>query len=614
VEPDISPSSRGAAYPFNHAVGEPVPIDSIPARLFQQAKNRPDQDAYFVRQDGDWIPTNWATYVAEVRQCARGLIALGVQPGGTVCILGFNRPEWLLTDVATMAVGGAPAGIYTTCSPNEVQYIIDHAEASVVVLEDASQWAKVNAERERIPKLKHVIMMRGAETIEDPMVMTWEAFLARAEEVDDAEVDVRMEALEDDQVATLIYTSGTTGPPKAVMLSVKNLAWTAQAAIDLTTLNASDCSLSYLPLSHIAEQMFTIHGPITGGSRVYFAESIDALPENLREVQPTIVFGVPRIWEKFHAKVSPKVESATGVKAKLLGWAQAVGREANDVKNAGGSVSGLLALKYKLANKLIYSKLKPLLGLGNARVCVSGAAPIAAEILEFFSGLDVVIHEVYGQSEDSGPTTFNVQGATRYGTVGPVIAGVEVKIAEDEEICVRGPNVFLGYYKDEEATNATLIDGWLHSGDLGKFEDGFLRIIGRKKEIIITAGGKNIAPKNIEAALKNQGIISEAVIIGDRRKFLSALLTLDEDALGRLAEAKGLSGDGLHAHAEVLAEVQRGVDAVNELFARVEHVRKFEVLPRNFSVDDGELTPTLKIKRRIIYQNYADVIEGMYAE
>ncbi|RME50067.1 MAG: long-chain fatty acid--CoA ligase, partial [Deltaproteobacteria bacterium] len=393
----------------------------------------------------------------------------------------------------------------------------------------------------------------------------------------------------------------------------RNLAWTAECAVSLVGATPEDFSLSYLPLSHIAEQMFTIHVPATTGGAVYFAESIERVADNLKEVRPTVFFGVPRIWEKFHAGVTARLKEARGIKRKLLDWAMKVGRQVTDLKNRGRSPAGLLALEYRLADRLVYSKIKAALGMDRARVCVSGAAPVSPEILEFFAGLDLIIYEVYGQSEDTGPTSFNVPGKTKFGTVGPPLPGVEVKIADDGEVLVKGPNVFKGYYKNEAATRETLVDGWLHSGDLGEFdEEGFLRITGRKKDIIITAGGKNIAPKNIEAALKDLPLVSEAVVIGDRRKFLSALITLDVEA------AKGFVGNDnthpLHEHPKILAEIDKGVKSVNEKFARVEHIRKFKVLPRNFTIEDGELTPTLKVKRKVVNEHFAEEIESMYRD
>ena len=591
-------------------------IDSIPSRLFAQAERQPSAPAYAVRGPGGWTLTSWRDYAADVMRATKALIRLGFCPGQSVCILGFNRPEWVILDVACMAAGGAPAGIYTTCSPSEVQYILHHAEAPVALVENEEQWRKIDKERQNLPHLRHVVTMKGAPKIDDPLVMTWEQFLAAGQGVSDREVQERLAALEPGGLATLIYTSGTTGPPKGVMLSHRNLTWTADAARRIARLGPQESTLSYLPLSHIAEQMFTIHGPITAGYPVYFAESIERVPDNLKEVQPTVFFGVPRIWEKFHAGISAKLTQATGLKKRLVEWAMGVGEAVNRGRMSGqGDPSGLLALQYALATKLIFSKLKPAIGLGKARFCVSGAAPIAKEVLEFFARLDIVVLEVYGQSEDTGPTSFNLPHRFRFGTVGPAVEGVEVKIAADDEILVRGPNVFLGYYKEPQATSEALQDGWLCSGDLGAFDaDGFLKITGRKKEIIITAGGKNIAPKNIEAALKNHPLINEAVVIGDRRKFLTCLVTLDPEASARFAQEHGVAAADLPTHPALLAQVQRAVDATNEELARVEQIKKFTVLPRNLTIESGELTPTLKVKRKKVQEVWSAAIEAMYAE
>jgi long-chain acyl-CoA synthetase len=586
-----------------------VATDTIPNRLLERARKTPNDPAYYVREGGSWKPTNWGTYSDQVTQAGRALIALGFEPGQTVCILGFNRPEWAVMDIAAMGAGGAPAGIYTTCSPVEVRYIVAHAEAPIMLVENQDQWRKVLAERGNMPKLKHVVTMKGCPAIADDMVMSWEEFLAKGDGVETRAYLDRVESLKPEALATLIYTSGTTGPPKGVMLSNENLAWTSNVAIGITTINAKDCSLSYLPLSHIAEQMFTLHIPITTGARVYFAGSIEAVPENLKEVQPTIFFGVPRIWEKFHAGISAKLNEATGVKAKLVKWAMKVGWEANQTPD------GNKGLQYQLANKLIYSKLLPAIGMGNARVCVTGAAPIAREVLEFFASLNLVVLEVYGQSEDSGPTSFNTPTRYRFGSVGPALPGVEVKIAEDDEIMVKGPNVFLGYYRDKEATDATLSDGWLHSGDLGAFDrDGFLNITGRKKDIIITAGGKNITPKNLESGIKNHPLVDEAVVIGDRRKYLSALVTIDAEAGPAWAAANGEDASALHKSAKLRASIHAHIEEMNKEFARVEQIKKFTILKRNFTVEDGELTPTLKVKRAKVNDHFAEDIEAMYDE
>jgi long-chain acyl-CoA synthetase len=457
-------------------------------------------------------------------------------------------------------------------------------------------------------------MMRGT-TIDDPLVLSWEAFLAKGDETDESALDQRIEAIESHHLASLIYTSGTTGPPKGVMLSHDNLAFTANTAIDMFNITANDYLLSYLPLSHIAEQMFTVHIGASAGYSAYYAESLEKLPDNLREVQPSILFGVPRIWERFFTAVSDNLAQTTGAKAKIANWAMGVGRHVTALKNKGEEPSGMLAMQYRLADRLLFSKVKPLLGLSKATLPATGAAPINPEILKFFSGLDVIIYEVYGQSEGCGPTTVNRPGATNFDTAGQAYPDTQVKLGPDGEILVKGRNVFMGYYKDPAATEETLIDGWLYSGDLGKFdEDGFLTIVGRKKEIIITSGGKNIAPKNIEAALKSLDMVDEAVVIGERRKFLSALITLEPEAIQQFAEANNLEGQELHTNPLVIAEIQRGIDeVVNPQFARVENIRKFTILPRNFTVEDGELTPTLKIKRRVVNEHFAEDIEGMYA-
>jgi long-chain acyl-CoA synthetase len=588
---------------------------SIPRLVQDHGRARPDAPAYFVRRDGAWRPTTWGTYAADVRRAGKALIALGVEPGGTVGIVGFNRPEWTTFHVAGMSVGAAPVGIYTTNAPAEMQYIVDHAESSVVLLEDADQWRKFAQVRARLPRLRHVVMVEGAPPIDDPLVIPWAEFCAGADRVDDATFDARLTAIEPTQLGTLIYTSGTTGPPKGVMLSHRNLAWTAAVAMQIIDVRPTDAVLSYLPLSHIAEQMFTIHGAATAGYAVYFAESIDKVPDNLKEVQPHLFFGVPRIWEKFHAGIAAKLREAPPLKRALVDWAMRVGRRTSALKCAGRQPGGLLALQYALTNRLVYSKLKPAVGLGRARLCVSGAAPIAPDVVEFFSALDLIVHEVYGQSEDCGPTSFNLPGATDLKSVGRPIPGVEVRIAPDGEILVRGPNVFMGYYKDAAATAETLVDGWLHSGDLGELtSDGFLRITGRKKEIIITAGGKNITPKNIEAALKQSPLINEATVIGDRRKFLTALLTLDPEAAAKFATDHHLNGHSLHTDPALVAAIERHVESVNAQLARVEGIKRFCVLPRNLTIEDGELTPTLKVKRAVVQEHFKREIEAMYAD
>ncbi len=590
--------------------------DTIPHRLLEQATRTPSTIAYQAKLGGRWQPTTWHTFAEQVRAAARALISLGFPRGGKVAILGFNRPEWVILDHAAMMAGGAAAGIYTTCSPDEVQYIVHHSEAHVVLVEDAAQLAKVVARRDRMPLLRWIVMMRGAEAIGDG-VLSWDDFNRKATATPEAELDARLAALEPSALATLIYTSGTTGPPKGVMLSHANLAWTSRLLVDVggkAQDAEGDVSLSYLPLSHIAEQMSTIHMPVTAGSTVYFAESLDKVADNLRESRPTVFFGVPRIWEKFHAGLAAKLGEVTGTKRRVIDWARKVCSEVNAHRDRGSPLPRMLQIQYALANRLAINKLKAALGFDRARVLISGAAPIAPDVLAFFASLDLPIREIYGQSEDTGPTSYNLPGRTRIGSVGPPLPGIEVKIAEDGEILVRGPNVFAGYYKEPEATAESLRDGWLCSGDLGAIDkDGFLTITGRKKEIIITAGGKNIAPKNIEASIKQSPIVGEAVVIGDRRKYLVVLVTLDEAAAQKVAP--GLTdADKLAGSPQILAAIQQQIDEVNKELARVEQIKKFRILARPFGIATGELTPTMKIKRKVVVQMYEREIEAMYAE
>lgn len=590
--------------------------DTIPSRLMLQARTRPDAPAYYIKQEGAWVPTAWRDYVIEVRRIAKALMALGLRPGDKVAMLGFNRPEWATLCLGALSAGCVSTGIYATCSAEEIAYIIQHAGVSIVLLEDEQHWRKVDSQRHSIPTLRQVVLMKDAAPIDDQLVITWKELDARAAEVEDANLEERLDALSPDSLATLIYTSGTTGAPKGVMLSHHNLAWTALAGCQMLDVSDTDCTLSYLPLSHIAEQMISIHISTTAGAPVYYAQSLATVADDLREVQPTALFGVPRIWEKLYSAVATRLTQTDGFRKTLVDWARQTAVQVNQRRNRGDAVDLGLRLQYRLANHLVLSKIKKALGLSRARVCASGAAPIAREILDFFASLDIVIHEIYGQSEGSGPTTFNGIGNTKLGTVGTSIPGVEVRIAEDGEICVRGENVFMGYHNDEAATQEALVDGWLHTGDLGEFdEQGFLTVTGRKKEIIITSGGKNIAPTGIETALKSSPVISEAVIIGDRRKYLSALITLDEEAAYRFLDERGLACPRSVPLAELPAlhaVIQDVVDEVNSHLGQVEKIKKFAIVSRNFSIETGELTPTLKVKRQVVCELYKAQIDLLY--
>jgi long-chain acyl-CoA synthetase len=593
--------------------------DTIVDRFLANADELSGQPAAWANVDGKWKYINWANYAKKCRLFAGGLVASGIEPHQHITIIGNNCPEWVMADMGAMIARCVPVGIYQTNSPAELAYIANHCESPLIVVEDKEQYDKIDATRDDMPNLKHIVMIRDADQVEDDSVVAWDDFLDSGREHLDG-VDERVADIDRDEVATMIYTSGTTSKPKGVMLTHDNLAFTAGSAQEMIGgMQPDDCMVSYLPLSHIAEQMFTIHLAATFGYPVWYCDDLSKIKETIEVARPTVFFGVPRVWEKFKAALENKLAEASGIKAKLLDWARGVGVKAAYQQMEHGEPKGALKIQYALANKLIFSKIKGALGFDRLRMAVSAAAPIGIDVLEFFASFDIIVREIYGQSEDTGPTTANrpMAGQTKLGTVGPPIPGVEVKIADDGEILVKGRNVFTGYYKDEETTAETLVDGWLHSGDLGEFDsDGFLLITGRKKEIIITAGGKNIAPAKIESLLKQIDGISQAVVIGDRRKFLSALLTIDPERAPSLAEDKGwpTDPDALADHPDFLAYIDAEVEAANSELARVSSLKKWRVLPQDFSQETDELTPTQKIKRRVIDTKYAETIEGMYSE
>jgi long-chain acyl-CoA synthetase len=423
-------------------------------------------------------------------------------------------------------------------------------------------------------------------------------------------------ALQPSGLATLIYTSGTTGRPKGVMLSHHNLVWTAHQLSKSTPFSNSDVALSYLPLSHIAEQICTIHGPLFNGVQVYFAESLEALPQNIQEVRPTGFFGVPRVWEKFKARAEERMASLPVLRQRLISWARRITLERNHRFLAGERIPLRLELQYQLARKRVFSKLKERIGFDRTRLFVTSAAPIGKDVLEFFASIDIIIREVYGQSEVTGPTSVSTEEGTRLGLLGRPMVGVEVQIAGDGEILVRGENVCLGYYKDPAATAELIQDGWLHSGDVGELNaEGFLRITGRKKEIIVTSGGKKTSPANIEALLRSVPPLSHALVVGERRSYLVALLALDPEKAVSFARERGLpeSLSSLGRDPAFLEYLDGQIEQrVNSALARFEKIKRFAIVPYDFSVEGGELTPTMKVRRAVVEQKYADVIESLY--
>jgi long-chain acyl-CoA synthetase len=599
-------------------MNQPTPaFIPTPARFLLTAQEMGERPAFFTREPSGWQPTSWLGYQAQVQRAARALVALGVQPGQAVCVLGFNRPEWVIMDVAAMMIGAVAAGIYWTSAPGEVAYVIAHSNAAVLLAEDQAQWEKVQGRLPELPRLQKVVMMKGAAATH-PMQMSWEAFMALGDAQHQTEVDRRLSQIKPEDLGTLIYTSGTTGSPKAVMLSHSNLAWTGMALAKAFGSTPQDRVISYLPLAHVAEQLGAIHNHVAIGYALYFAKSLETLRDHLAEVRPTVFFGVPRVWEKIHAGIAAKLAAATGFKAKMAAWALGVGQRWHATLLAGHSPGPVLRAQKNLAARLVHRKVHAALGLDQARLLISAAAPISPETLKFFTGLDLMVREGYGQSEDCGPTSFSLEGSTRIGAVGKPLEGTQIRIAEDGEILVRGPHVFLGYLGMPEETANTLADGWLHSGDLGRIdEDGYLFITGRKKDLLITSGGKNISPANIEADLMDVPLIEHAVVCGDGRHFLTALIALNPELLAEVQRELNLGELSMAQAAtnpHVLQLLQTEIDHVNQRQARVAWIRKFKVLPESLSIEAGALTATMKIRRKAVQERYRDAIEAMYSE
>lgn len=602
---------------------------TVVTRVKHRAATTPNQIALRAKDFGIWQEVDWACYWANVELVGHALLALGVQPGDRVAIHSENRREWLYADLGIVAARGITVGLYPTNPASEVAYLLSHSGARILIAEDQEQVDKALLVLEDTPDLERIVYLepRGIKgRYDNPKLLWWDDFLALGAAHRDefgGELAERMAQTEPDDVMTLIYTSGTTGPPKGAMLTVANVEFAVHVLVEgggftSPPPSSADVTLSYLPLCHVAERIFTTWFSAASGVQVHFAESIETVQANLREVQPTILFGVPRIWEKVLAGVTIGVSSASWLKRSVTRfWLRRAESIGSTLVRTGGRHTSQSRLIYGLGWLFCFRALKARIGMRYVRYAASGAAPIAPDVLKFFMGIGVPMHEVYGMTENTAVATGNRPGRVKVGTVGEPQPGIELRIDQATgEILTRHGGTFAGYWRDPEATSRVVEDGWLHTGDVGEWvDDTHVKITDRMKDIIITAGGKNIAPSELENALKTSPYIKEAVVIGDQRAYLVALIGIEYETVGHWAQQRKLpytTYRDLSEKPEVLELVQKIVTEVNSRFAGVEQIKKFRMFPKELDHEDGELTATQKVKRSALGKMFDDLVESMY--
>jgi long-chain acyl-CoA synthetase len=576
-------------------------------RLWRDAVARNTGAAYLVEEDGAWREVSWAEAAERVENFAGGLLARGVGKGDAFGILARNTLDWALFDFALGHVGAVGAAIYANSSPHDVQYVLGHSESVGVLCEDDAQRAKVDAGRDALPRVRHVLTFADLPALEEE----GRAYLA----AHPGALDEAVAALDEEDLFTFIYTSGTTGPPKGCMIRHRNYYAMVATVDELPDHSApGDVMLLYLPLAHNFGRLMHLSGPYVGYTIAFLPDPLD-VARVLPQVRPTILPSVPRVYEKVHTAITSAFADATGVKRHLIDWALGVGRRASALRQEGKPLPPGLAAQYRVADRLVFSKVKERLG-GRLRRPISGGAPLAKEIAEFFDAIGICILEGYGLTECTTAATTNTSERYRFGTVGPALPGFELRLADDGELLIRSETVFAGYFKEPEATADVLgPDGWLRTGDIASIdEDGFVTITDRKKDILVTAGGKNIAPQNLENDLKTSRFVSQAIVVGDRKPYPAALITLDPVEVARWAAEQGIEGDpATLARDPRVRELLAGiVESVNRERSRFEQIKRFTILPRDFEMDRGEVTPTLKLRRRVVLDHFADDVAALY--
>lgn len=611
-------------------ITEPTMTATIASRLREQAERQPNHPALREKRFGLWREHTWSAVWDRVQEVGHALLALGIAPGDRVAIQSENRPEWVIADLGIIAIRGVTVGLYPTNPASEVRYLLADSGARVLIAEDQEQVDKALEIAGDVPDLERIVVLdaRGVGAYDDPRLLTWDAFLdlgrAHRREHPDA-VERRMSDAQPEDLAVLIYTSGTTGPPKGAMLTIENIEFVRRSAGGRAGLidpppGPGDVLVSYLPLCHVYERLLTCWLSIDAGSQVHFAESIETVVSDLRQVQPTIFASVPRILEKIHSMVQIRMTTASRLKrVNYRLWSRAAAWMGRRRAARGGAHTVATRLVYALGYPFLYRALKDRIGLRKCRFAISGAAPIAPEILQWFMGIGVPIVEAYGLTESAAIGTSNRLGRVRLGTVGEPLPDVELRLADETgEILLRHAGIFSGYWNNAAATAQTIDgDGWLHTGDVGELVDGSLKIVDRIKDIIITAGGKNISPSEIENALKTSPFVKEAIVVGDARKFLTALIGIELETVGAWAQAKRLpytTYADLTQKPEVIALIRSVVDEVNDRFARVEQIKKFRLIRKELVHDQGELTATQKVKRAAVTAMLSDVVDDLYRD
>jgi long-chain acyl-CoA synthetase len=590
---------------------------TLPQWLRHHARTRPQAIALRQKRFGIWHPTTWAQYWQRARAVGMGLRALGLKQGAHIGIISENRIEWVLAQLGAGAIGAVTVGVYATSPAPEVAYVLEHGDCEIVLCEDQEQADKVLATWHELPKLKRIVVMetKGFRAYDSNKVVSFDALEelgAKADAEDPDHVDKLVDAQRPEDIAIIIYTSGSTGKPKGAMISYANIAAAVPGYAERLKLDASSTTLSYLPLCHVAEQALTTFAPLQYGMMVNFGESLRTVQEDLREVAPSLFLGVPRIWEKMHSAIHIKTLESGRLNKMLVERAFAACEPF--------ALTGPRALRERLTFALwywlVFRPLQNFIGLRRTRICVTGAAPIPPKVFMFFRTMGLPLIEVYGQTESSGGVTGQLAEDVKLGTVGPAVDRAEVRIAEDGEVLVRGGMVFAGYYKDLDLTRRTVIDGWLHTGDIAEWCDGHVKIVDRKKDVIITSGGKNLSPSLIENAMKASPFIKECIVIGDARRYVTALIQIDFENVGKWAEQKGLAFTtfrSLAEHPAVFRLISQEVEKANDALAPVEQVKRFHLLTKELDHDDGEVTATMKVRRANIYTKFAAEIEALYA-